>query len=405
MAALAFAPSLSPETPVLRDDAEALEAAEALAAWLLTGASERDRLGTVPYEALRRLAASGLLGITVPKSHGGARVTAETVVRVFAILAAADPAIAQVPQNHFCFVESIVVDGTGPQKDFFFPKFLMGARLGNALSERGTKGVLNFETRLQRGADGVLRLNGTKYYCTGALTADFIPAFAIDDEQHLVIAYIDRHAEGVTAEEDWHAMGQRATISGTVRFVDVVVPDDRVLPYWRHYEAPQASGAFGQIIHAAIEVGIARGALAEAAEFIRTKTRPWFESGLDRVADEPVVIHRFGELEVKTRAAEQLLFEAGRAIDRAWADLDADTAAEASLAVAAAKAFGGDVVLEVTNEIFSFAGSSAADDRFNLHRHWRNARTHTLHDPNRWKYHHLGNFALNGVRPPNHGLV
>ena len=76
-----------------------------------------------------------------------------------------------------------------------------------------------------------------------------------------------------------------------------------------------------------------------------------------------------------------------------------------SLAVAAAKAFGGDVAVEVSTEIFALAGTRAADDRVNLHRHWRNARTHTLHDPNRWKYLHIGNFILRGVKPPNHGLI
>ncbi|WP_244540208.1 hypothetical protein [Kaistia soli] len=40
-----------------------------------------------------------------------------------------------------------------------------------------------------------------------------------------------------------------------------------------------------------------------------------------------------------------------------------------------------------------------------LHRHWRNARTHTLHDANRWKYLHIGNFTANGTYPPNHGLI
>jgi alkylation response protein AidB-like acyl-CoA dehydrogenase len=100
-----------------------------------------------------------------------------------------------------------------------------------------------------------------------------------------------------------------------------------------------------------------------------------------------------------------LLAKAGRALDTAERDLNEDTAAAASLAVAAAKAFGGDVAVEVSTEIFALAGTRAADDRVNLHRHWRNARTHTLHDPNRWKYLHIGNFILRGVKPPNHGLI
>ncbi|MGH8332861.1 MAG: SfnB family sulfur acquisition oxidoreductase, partial [Pseudomonas fluorescens] len=40
--------------------------------------------------------------------------------------------------------------------------------------------------------------------------------------------------------------------------------------------------------------------------------------------------------------------------------------------------------------------------KYNLDRHWRNARTHTLHDPARWKYHLIGNYLLNGVKPARH---
>ncbi len=45
------------------------------------------------------------------------------------------------------------------------------------------------------------------------------------------------------------------------------------------------------------------------------------------------------------------------------------------------------------------------DSRTDLSRHWRNARTHASHDPADWKYHHVGNFLLGNVPPPNHGQV
>ena len=72
---------------------------------------------------------------------------------------------------------------------------------------------------------------------------------------------------------------------------------------------------------------------------------------------------------------------------------------------AQAKAFASEVVAEVSTEIFSLSGASAADERYGLSRHWRNARTHASHDPVSWKYHHVGNFLLNDVLPPNHGQL
>ena len=61
--------------------------------------------------------------------------------------------------------------------------------------------------------------------------------------------------------------------------------------------------------------------------------------------------------------------------------------------------------LEASEKLFELAGSSATRAAHNLDRHWRNARTHTLHDPVRWKYYALGNYYLNGVPPPRHAWV
>jgi hypothetical protein len=35
----------------------------------------------------------------------------------------------------------------------------------------------------------------------------------------------------------------------------------------------------------------------------------------------------------------------------------------------------------------------------------RNARTHASHGPVAWKYHHVSNYLLNDVLPPNHGQI
>jgi Acyl-CoA dehydrogenase, C-terminal domain len=63
------------------------------------------------------------------------------------------------------------------------------------------------------------------------------------------------------------------------------------------------------------------------------------------------------------------------------------------------------VAAEVASDMFSLSGASAADERYDLSRHWRNARTHASHDPVAWKYHHIGNYLLNDVLPPNHGQI
>jgi alkylation response protein AidB-like acyl-CoA dehydrogenase len=84
---------------------------------------------------------------------------------------------------------------------------------------------------------------------------------------------------------------------------------------------------------------------------------------------------------------------------------DADAAARGRSRWPGAKAFGSEVAGEVGNELFALSGASAADEKYDLSRHWRNARTHASHDPVDWKYHHVGNYLLNNVAPPNHGQI
>jgi alkylation response protein AidB-like acyl-CoA dehydrogenase len=61
--------------------------------------------------------------------------------------------------------------------------------------------------------------------------------------------------------------------------------------------------------------------------------------------------------------------------------------------------------VEATSALFELAGTRSAAEPLNLSRYWRDARTHTLHDPIRWKVQHLGRWVVSGTVPPRHGLV
>jgi SfnB family sulfur acquisition oxidoreductase len=390
---------------IIAHDAEAIEVAAELSAAFAKNAAERDATRTLPRAELDELSSAGLLAITVPRSYGGAEVSAATLAEVFRLLAAADPNIAQIPQSHFVYVNIIKRQGTDTLKKRLFADLLAGKRLGNAQSETGTKHVQDYRTRLAAHPDGGFVLDGVKQYSTGALFAHWIPVLAKNDEDRVVVAYVPAGAPGVTVVDDWNGMGQRTTASGTVRLEQVRVPEEMVAPHHLTFTGPQLHGANAQLLHAAIDVGIARGALTEAAEFVRTRSRPWFESGHDRADEDPLTIQRFGELEITTRAAEALLAEAARAVDAATSALNGQSAAAASIAVATAKAFADRAAIEVTNALFEVSGTRSALEPLNLHRHWRNARTHTLHDPVRWKVQHIGRYTLGGTPPPRHGVI
>lgn len=392
--------------------AEALEVAATLSAEVAPDAARRDRDRVIPVPELAAIARSGLLGITAPGDLGGADVAAATLVEVMRRLAEADPNIAQILQSHFLFLDLVRLQGTAGQRELFFGQALAGQRIANAQSERGTRTVAEDRTTLELRDDGGYGLSGHKYYATGSLHADWLairaslagePAGA-GGQQPKAIAFVPADTSGVRVEDDWDGLGQRTTGSGSVILDDVRVPAEHVVPFTPIFSKPTVYGAFAQVLHAAIDVGIARAALTEA----RTQAvgaRPWFESGVERATDDLLLIQQAGELEISVRAAEALLREAASGIDHARAQLTEDSAAAASIATAVAKVSGARAAVEVTSAMFEFGGTRAASAAGNLSRYWRDARTHTLHDPARWKVQHIGRWTLNGVPPPRHGLV
>ena len=76
--------------------------------------------------------------------------------------------------------------------------------------------------------------------------------------------------------------------------------------------------------------------------------------------------------------------------------------AAASVAVAVAKVATTEIAVLAGSKLHELGGTRSTLAQYNLDRHWRNARTHTLHDPVRWKYFHVGNYLLNGIAPPRH---
>jgi SfnB family sulfur acquisition oxidoreductase len=388
------------------DDAAAIGAARELALIFAEGAAERDRDLVVPYRQVEDLGRTGLLAITIPESFGGSDVSPRTLAEVTRILAAADPNVAQIPHSHFVYINLLKVAGTPEQQRFFFNEVLTGGVLGRAESEPGSAGSV-VDARLTRDEPGSFRLNGHKNYCTGAIFASWIPTLAkLDDGTaeggEELIAFVDRNAAGVSVIDDWGGMGQRTTASGSVVFADVTVPAEHIIRRAKALDRPRGYGAFAQLLHSAVEVGIAGGVLSEAAAFVRSESRqPGIAHGY-RAQDDPMLIQRFGELTVDVRAAEVALDAAAVAVGVVLSAPSPDAATEASLAVATAKVMGERAALAVTNAIFELGGPAASLQSLNLHRHWRNARTHTLNDPIRWKYHHLGRFTLLGISPPRH---
>ena len=392
---------LTHEAHIIQSDQEAIEIAHQLAQIFAKEASQRDHERRLPLEEIRQYSQSGLWGINIPKEFGGAGVQYRTLAEVVKIISSVDPALGQIAQNHWAFVEHLRLDASPEQQRFFFDEILKGHRLGNAFSEKGSKNVGELETKIHKTENGY-EINGQKFFATGALLAHWVPVVAVNESGLPVVALITRTAPGLEIVNDWSGFGQRTTASGTVILNQVKVDEQYIVPLYKAFERPTAAGAISQFIQAAVDAGIARGAIEETIQYVRLHTRPWVDSGLEKATDDPYTIASIGELKIKLRAAEAVLDLAGDAIDQVIAEPGEQSANEATLLVAEAKVLTTEIALLAANRLFELSGTRSTLSELNLDRHWRNARTHTLHDPVRWKFNLIGQYYLNNKNLPRH---
>jgi SfnB family sulfur acquisition oxidoreductase len=317
---------------------------------LKPGAAERDRTGIVPAEIVNTYSNSGLWGITVPRRFGGAEVSAATLAQVIAILSAADPSLGQIPQNHYCLLEDIRLQGSDDQQAFFFAQVLQGYRFANALSETGGKRSSIFVPVSSKaptvcGSMAVKATAPDRCTPTGLAFWRWTPTIAPS-------SLCAQNSPGLTVVDDWACLGQRTTASGTVLADNLPVNPFHLFPTWKSYASPTLAGPFAQLTTAAIDAGIARAALDDTVAFVRNSARPWIDAGVARASDDPLTIYHIGQLDSRLAAADALLERAGRVLDRYKNDLSEEHVAEASLAVARAKIWTTEVALEAASRLF-----------------------------------------------------
>lgn len=329
------------------------------------GAAQRDVARELPHAQIQALAKNGVLAARVPREFGGIDLNIIDLVAIYVALAKADPNIAQAIQPHACGVEKIRLYGTPAQQHRYFALLREGAMITNASAEKGGGTVGEIRVTLSRTADGKgWQLNGDKHYCTGSLFASHFYALVLRDDGGRSIAVLPRERAGVAIIDDWDGMGQRTTASGTVRFTQADVADDEHLPLPPAGTLRTHEGAFAQILHAAIDTGIALAALEDAARYGRERARPVPEAKVARAGDDPYVLHAVGEMAMLAHGAEALLERAARALDRVVPRALAGQASDAelghaSIAVAEAKMAANEAALRVSEMLYRVGGAGA----------------------------------------------
>ena len=188
----------------------------------------------------------------------------------------------------------------------------------------------------------------------------------------------------------------------------VWVADDEVMQAGHLWSTRNYVGAAAQLGHAAIDAGIAEAAFREALGYARDHGRPLPESGVTRLADDPYVSATIGDMRVQSVAATAVVVAAADVLEEAanaqlqTREMNAQLErllAQASIAVAEAKIVSSRAALRNCEQLFQVGGASMTARKLNFDRHWRNARTHTVHDPLSYKFKAIGDFYLNDRYP------
>lgn len=372
--------------------------ASALAYEFAKTAVERDAKGGTPKYERDKLRESGLLKLIVPQEYGGIGQTWSYTLKIVRDFAKVDSSIAHLFSYHFLGVIAPHIFGNTEQKERYYTETIQNNWFW-------CNGFNPLDRRVTLTPDGEkFRLNGTKSFCSGSVDSDVIPVSAIQDGvTGFRIVIVPTQREGVIVNDDWDNMGQRQTNSGSITFENVLIEENEILT-----PNPEAGvfktirSCLTQITFANIYLGIAQGALEAAKDYTQTHTRAWLTSGVDSAAQDPYILHHYGEMWVNLQAATLLTDKAGEVVDAAWEkqqQLTDKERGECSLAIATAKVAATKVGLDITSRIFEVMGARATASKYGFDRYWRNLRTFTLHDPVDYKVRAVGNWALNDRLP------
>ncbi|CAB4701767.1 MAG: monooxygenase [Actinobacteria bacterium] len=376
-------------------------------------ALQRELDHELPFEQVDWLKRAGFGALRVPVEHGGAGLTWPELADLWIALAAADNNLPQAFRGHFALAEDrLWHHRRGHDQRVWFERFVAGEIAGNAWSEVGPTPIDSQRTVLTAlPGDQGYRLDGTKYYTTGSIFAEWADVYARLERPHrpeegvddFVIAIVDTRAAGVSVVDDWDGFGQRGTGSGTTSFEGVLVPSEHVLAFEDRF--PHQTAVYQLNLLATLS-GIAQSALREVVAAVRVRERNYSHANAARVRDDPQVLSRIGEISSAAYVARSATLQVAQAIERvaelatAGSDAVARANEAAEIEASQAQVVVTSLVLQATSDLFDTLGASATSRLRGLDRHWRNARTVSSHNPRILKARVVGEHEVNGTPPP-----
>jgi alkylation response protein AidB-like acyl-CoA dehydrogenase len=236
---------------------ELIELAESLGPRFAERAERYDREASFPHENYVELRDAGLLGLCVPEKFGGRGADFKTYSLVSATLGKYCGATALTFNMHACStlwpgVLADDLDMTPAQREehdkhraVHFSRVVQeGAIYAQPFSEgsAAAAGKAPFGTTATR-ADGGWRIDGRKIFASLSGAAHYYGVLCTEAKAELsmrdtLYIAVPGDAAGLSIVGDWDPLGMRGTVSRTLVFKDVFVPDEaQMMPRGVYFQA------------------------------------------------------------------------------------------------------------------------------------------------------------------------
>ncbi len=242
-------------------------------------ASQWDREEKFPMETVQKAADLGLLGMAVPEEYGGPEVGYVAMAIAVEEIGRYDGSFGLTVASHNCLCTGhILYAANHEQKKKYLPRLCSGTLGAWGLTEPNSgSDASGMKTSAKKVGDKWI-INGSKVFITQGTVGDICVVLANTEpakKQKGITAFIlEKGMKGFSSSPIHHKLGVRSSDTAELVFDEVEVPDENRLGEINHgfLDTLQVLDK-GRITIGALGVGIARGAMEEAARYANERVQ------------------------------------------------------------------------------------------------------------------------------------
>ena len=329
----------------------------------------------IPDAIVKEMKDLGLFGLTIPLEYGGLGLNMQEEVAVARVFGRTSPAFRSAfGTNVGIGSQSLVIDGTEAQKQYYLPKMATGEIVGSfCLSEpEAGSDAASVRTTAVKDGDAYV-INGTKRYITHAPWAGLFTVFARTDQavsgaRGVSAFLVDRTTQGVSLGQPYRKMGQQGAPVCDVIFDDVRVPAESLVGGKENVGFITAMKVLdkGRLHISAISVGVAERLIEDATRY--AIERKQFNQP---IADFQLVQAMLADSQTEMYAAACTVAETARR---------RDSGESVSPVAASCKLFATEMVGRVADRAVQIFGGAGYIEDYGIERFYRDVRLFRIYE-------------------------